>query len=82
MLNLTTQTKLAPEEVIRRLKEFFGKGGLALEMTEESPYCLNFTGGGGYVNASLCLEEGKTRVDIVTQEWEYQTREFAAALKS
>jgi hypothetical protein len=81
MLNLEVKTKLAPEEVGKRLRQFFEKGGLGLEISEESPYCLNFTGGGGYVNATLCVEEGKTRVNLVTQEWEFQVKEFAEQLK-
>lgn len=80
MINLEVKTKLSQEEVVKRLKKFFGKGGLGLDMTEESPQCLNFEGGGGYVTATLCLEEGKTRIDLVTQEWDHQVKEFASGL--
>jgi hypothetical protein len=80
MINLEVKTKLSQEEVVKRLKKFFGKGGLGLDITEESPQCLNFEGGGGYVTATLCLEEGKTRIDLVTQEWDHQVKEFALGL--
>jgi hypothetical protein len=33
MINLEAKTKLTPEEVVNRLKKFFGKGGLGLELT-------------------------------------------------
>ena len=80
MTNLDVRTKLKQEEVIGRLKEFFGKGGLGLEISEEAPQCLTFEGGGGHVTAAVCAEEGKTRINLVTQEWDYQVRKFASSL--
>jgi len=80
MINLEAKTKLTPEEVVNRLKKFFGKGGLGLELAEEAPQCLTFEGGGGYVTATLCLDEGKTRINLVAQEWDYQVKEFVSSL--
>lgn len=80
MLKLEKRTKKAPQEVIRNLKNFFGKGGLGLDLKEETPVCLTFEGGGGYVSATLCEEDSGTRVDLATQEWDYQVKEFASRL--
>ena len=80
MLNLERRTKLSQEEVLQKLKRFFGKSGLGLELNDETPHCLTFTGGGGYVTATLCSEEGQTRVDFVTQEWDHDVKEFASRL--
>ena len=80
MINLDVRTKLKQGDVIDRLKKFFGKGGLGLEITEEAPQCLSFRGGGGYITATLCPEEEKIRVNLVTQEWEIQVRKFASSL--
>jgi hypothetical protein len=80
MLNMETKTGLSPEEVIKQLKKFFGKGGEGLNLTEETPQCLTFEGGGGYVTATLCVEGGKTSVNLVTQEWDYQVKKFLAGL--
>jgi len=80
MINLERNTKLSTDEVMKRLKEYFGKGGQGLEATEENPYCISYSGGGGYVNATVCVEDGKTKVNLVTQEWEYQAKEFMAQL--
>jgi len=80
MLNLDVKTKLNQEEVIQRLKNFFGKGGLGLDITEEAPQCLTFEGGGGHVTATLCPEESKIRINLVTQEWENQVKKFASDL--
>ncbi len=80
MINLEAKTELSLEEVASRLKKYFGKGGLGLDLTEETVQCLTFEGGGGYVTATLCLEEGKTRVNLVTQEWDYQVKDFLSAI--
>ena len=80
MINLEAKTKLTPEEVVKRLKKFFGKEGLGLKLTEDAPQCLTFEGGGGYVTANLCLEEGKTRINLVAQEWDRQVKEFISGL--
>ena len=80
MLNLEVKTKLSETEVLKRVRRFFGKGGLGLEISEENPQCLSFQGGGGYVTATTCSEGGKTRVTLVTQEWDYQVKEFASSL--
>ncbi len=80
MLNLEVKTKLSQEETIQQLKRYFGKGGLGLEVTEETPQCINFEGGGGHVTATICLEGEKTRIDLVTKEWDYQVKKFVSNL--
>ena len=80
MINLEVKTKLKQEEVIDKLKKFFGKGGLGLEIKEETLQCLTFEGGGGHVTATLCPEEGRIRLNLVTQEWDYQVKKFASSL--
>jgi hypothetical protein len=80
MTNLDVRTKLKQEEILRLLKTFFGKDGLGLEIAEEAPQCLTFEGGGGYVTATLCSEEDRTRINLVTQEWDYQVKKFASSL--
>ena len=80
MINLEVRTKLSPEEVTERLKRFFGKGGLGLETSDETSGCLYFQGAGGYVKATICQEVGKTRLDLVSQEWDYQVKKFASEL--
>lgn len=80
MLKLELRTKKSPQQVIQKLKGFFGQGGLGLDLKEDAPACLTFEGGGGYVTASLCKEQGETRVDLITQEWDFQVREFSSRL--
>lgn len=80
MINLERKTKLTPEEAVKRLKGYFGKDGLGLDLTEGNDSCLSFSGGGGYVKATICLEGGKTLINLVAQEWEYQAKEFLSEL--
>jgi hypothetical protein len=80
MTNLEVRTKLGQEEVVERLKKYFGKGGLGLEICQETPQCLSFEGGGGYVTTTIRPEEGKTVINLVTQEWDYQVKEFVYGL--
>jgi hypothetical protein len=81
MLKLEKRTKKKPEEVAQKLKSFFGKGGLGLDLKADTPVCLTFEGGGGYVNATLCEEDAGTRLDLETKEWDYQVKEFASRLR-
>ena len=80
MLNISRKTSLSSEEIKQKTKDFFGPKGLKLELTEEESDCLTFIGGGGYVTATIRPEEGKNIVEIVTNEWEYQVKEFISYL--
>ena len=80
MINLETKTSLAVEETRKRFKAFFGKDGLGLDIKEDSDDCLNFEGSGGFVNAVVCAEEGKTKIELSSQEWDKQVKDFAASL--
>jgi hypothetical protein len=80
MLNLEVRTKLSQEETIQQLKKFFGKEEMGLGIAEETLQCFTFKGGGGRVTAAICPEEGKTRINLVTQEWDYQVKKFASSL--
>lgn len=80
MLNLLVKTKLPQDEVINKLKGFFGEKALGLDLKEETPACLTFEGGGGYVTATLCEDEGKTRIDLTTMEWEYHVKKFGTEI--
>ena len=80
MINLEIETNLSMEETTRSLKSFFGKGGLGLDVTEETTECINFTGSGGFVNAVVCSSKGKTKIELSSREWEIQAKEFASKL--
>jgi len=76
MLNMEVRTALSAEELEKQLKEFFGTGGLGLEIKEECPGRLTFSGGGGHVTATFRAEGGKTLLKIVTSGWAVQVKKF------
>jgi hypothetical protein len=80
MISLEVRTRLSEEDAVKRIKEFFGKEGQGLMLTEEAPGCLSFQGGGGYVTAHLSAEGGGTMISLLTQEWEFQVKDFALRL--
>ncbi len=80
MTNLEIKTKLSLEDATRKVKQFFGKEGQGLELSEETPGCLCFQGGGGYVTAHVTAEGGQTTINLLTQEWDYQVKDFASRL--
>ena len=80
MLTMEVRTRKTTDEVIQKLKRFFGEGGLGLDLREETSTCLTFEGGGGHVTASVCEEGRETCVDLTTREWDYQVKEFSARL--
>ena len=81
MMRLEHRSELSREQVLQRLKHNFGEGGLGLALKEETAACVTFEGGGGYVTASLCEDKGGTRVDIVSQEWDYHVKNFISNLR-
>ncbi|MFC1934003.1 hypothetical protein ACFLXX_02475 [Chloroflexota bacterium] len=76
MLRIATNTKLSPEEAIKRAVEFFGPAGHGLEVKEQTPTCAYFEGSGGGVDVIACVEEKGTSVELVSREWDYQVKEF------
>ena len=81
MIRLEHRSKLSLGQVLQQLKSTFGEGGLGLKLREETRTCITFEGGGGYVTANLCEDKGGTRVDIVSQEWDYHVRRFLSTLR-
>jgi hypothetical protein len=72
-----TETKLKPAEVLERAAEYFGEGGLGLDIGSRDDCCVSFEGGGGHVTVTA-VEGQKTAVDIETREWDYQVKKFMA----
>jgi len=77
MLRLEIQTKLSPEKAVEKAVAFFGPDGYGLEVKENYKNHAYFEGGGGGVTISTRVKGKKTAVDIVSNEWDFQVREFA-----
>jgi hypothetical protein len=80
MIRIEAKTKLNPDKAISKAVAFFGPGGLGLKITDQSADHVHFEGGGGSVELNVCTEEKKTKVELVSQEWEYQVKEFVGLI--
>ena len=78
MLNIEAKTKLAPEEVMKRVSAHFR--GLKLKALEETPEHAFYEGAGGTVEVSVCQDKGVTSVDFISREWDSPVKDFIEAL--
>jgi hypothetical protein len=76
MARYGVETKLSPEEAIRKAVAYFGEGGLGLDATEEETCCAFFEGGGGHVRVTAASGEKTTVVELETREWDYDVKQF------
>jgi hypothetical protein len=76
MLKIAAKTKLSPEETIKRAIAFFGPGGYGLEVKAQKADCVYFEGGGGGVEVTASMGKEGTSVELESQEWDYQAKEF------
>lgn len=80
MLNMETKTKLGRDEIKMKMNAFFGPGGLGLELSEKGDDCYTYSGGGGFVEITLCDGDRETTVNMMTREWEIQVKKFAGMI--
>lgn len=76
MIRYGVETKQHPGEVLQRARQFFGEEGLGLELVRQDDCCLYFEGAGGHVSITASEQDGRTQIDMVTREWEYDVRRF------
>ena len=76
MARYSVETKLNPEEAVKKATAYFGEGGLGLRLIEQGSCCIHFEGGGGHVYVTAVAGEKRTVVDLETREWDYHVRRF------
>ena len=81
MLKIGKESKLKPEEVIKRAVDFFGPKGYGLDVKDEGNCCATFEGGGGHVDVSAAIGKKGSTVDVESVEWDYQAKQFLEKLK-
>ena len=81
MLRIATKTKLSPENTINKAVEFFGPEGYKLKLLTKSDTSAVFEGSGGSVEIFACEEGGKTTVDFLSKEWDFQVKEFIKLIR-
>ena len=80
-MRIVTKTKLAPKDVIQKAIDFFGPMGYKLKHVSQTDSSLRFEGGGGSVELDISEENGKTNVDFLSFEWDYQVKEFIHTIR-
>ncbi|MFA5308815.1 MAG: hypothetical protein WC370_04925 [Dehalococcoidales bacterium] len=81
MLKISRESKIKPEEAIKRAVAFFGPEGYGLEVKDEGGCCVSFEGGGGGIDISAAASQKGSVVDIESREWDYQAQQFLDKLK-
>lgn len=81
MLRIATKTKLSPEQAIKKAIDYFGPQGLKLELKEQTDTAANFESPLGHVSVSACAQDGKTTVEFISSEFDYQVKEFIKKIR-
>jgi hypothetical protein len=71
-----TESRLAPDEVLRRADRFFGPAGLGLTPRDMTDFSAEWQGGGGAVWVTVHKDQDRTRVEVATREYDNQARIF------
>jgi hypothetical protein len=76
MLKIARESRLKPEELIKKAIVFFGPEGYGLTVREKDKCNVYLVGGGGGVRVNTAASNKGSSVDIESVEWDYQTKEF------
>lgn len=80
MLRIGKKTDYKPQEVLQKAVAFFKEQG-GLKLKHQTPTTVYLVGGGGHVQVMVEPNEAqKTEVDIQTQEWDYDVKQFLKEL--
>lgn len=74
------KTGLKPLMVLKQAVQFFGPGGLGLEVQSQSLTSAHFAGGGGHVSVQVRKSDKGSEVELDTREWDYQVRQFTGRI--
>jgi hypothetical protein len=81
MLRISSQTKLTPEEAIKKAIAYFGPGGHKMEITRQMDNYASFEGAGGSIEVAANKEGGQTTLEFISVEWDYQVKEFIRSVR-
>ena len=81
MLKISRETKLKPQEVVKKAVAFFGPGGYGLQLKAEDDCTAYFEGGGGSIKVIAALGKKGSTVDVESVEWDYQAKQFFDKLR-
>ncbi len=76
MIRYGKESKLSPQDVVKKAIAFFGPGGMGLELKLLGEGEVRFEGGGGYVLVQAYKKDQGSQIDLIAVEWEYPARQF------
>lgn len=80
MMNKGKETNKDPKAVLREALDYFGAGGLGLDVQERTNVSVKLAGHGGLVLVSAVPGKRGTEVRVVSQQWDEQARQFMQRL--
>ena len=81
MIRLAKHTKMPPEDAVKKAIDFFGPKGYGLKFIDNGPTCARFEGAGGMVEVTSSAEAKGASVEVVSQEWDAQAKEFMGKIR-
>jgi hypothetical protein len=75
------QSKESAEKVIGKAVKFFAGSPPGLKIKSQDACCVEFEGGGGFVNVEVTVKGKGSTVEIETREWDYWVAKFLTELK-
>jgi hypothetical protein len=81
MLNINAVAKMAPEELILKVINYFGPHGYKLKVMEQTETTAYLEGNTGSIAVTASIVDGKTVLNFISNEWDYQVKEFIQTLR-
>jgi hypothetical protein len=81
MLRIAAKTRWTPEEAINKVVKYFGPDGYKLNIISQTDTSACFEGGGGSIEVKAGDEDGKTSLEFLSVEWDYQVKEFIRTMR-
>jgi len=75
VLNISTKTKMTPEEVIKKAATF-GPDGYKPKIINQMDTSISFEGQGGSVDINAYQQKDYSSIDFISREWDFQVKEF------
>ena len=70
------RSRKEPAEIVAQAKDYFAGRGLGFTISDENPFCLVFSGGGGHVTVRVAEGGAGTEIDLETLELDYHVKRF------
>jgi hypothetical protein len=74
------QAKQTADKVMEKAIKFFAGSPPGLKIKAQDDCCVEFEGGGGYVNVTVSAKDKGSVINLETREWDYWAQKFLEKL--